>query len=122
MLKIKQAIVSVSDKTNLNILSDYFVKNRVKVLSSGGTYKFLKKINSNLDIHLIEDLTKFKEILDGRVKTLHPKIHAGILSNKKDPNHAKQLRELEISTTDLVVVNLYPFEKNSEKFAGFEKR
>ena len=122
MLKIKQAIVSVSDKTNLNILSDYFVKNRVKVLSSGGTYKFLKKINSNLDIHLIEDLTKFKEILDGRVKTLHPKIHAGILSNKKNPNHAKQLRELEITTTDLVVVNLYPFEKNSEKFSSFEKK
>ena len=100
-VKIKQAIVSVSDKTNLNILSDYFVKNRVKVLSSGGTYKFLKKINSNLDIHLIEDLTKFKEILDGRVKTLHPKIHAGILSNK-NPNHAKQLRELEIQQLTLL--------------------
>ena len=71
MLKIKQAIVSVSDKTNLNILSDYFVKNRVKVLSSGGTYKFLKKINSNLDIHLIEYiqiLKNFQEIFQQKIK------------------------------------------------------
>ena len=86
-IRIKQAIVSVSDKSNLEKLSFFFYKNNIKVLSSGGTFDFLKKINSRLMLTKIENFTKFPEILDGRVKTLHPLIHAGILANKNSPAH-----------------------------------
>ena len=112
-IRIKQAIVSVSDKSNLEELSSFFYKNNIKVLSSGGTFDFLKKINSRLMLTKIENFTKFKEILDGRVKTLHPLIHAGILANKNKPDHLKQIKEIGLEPIDLVVTNLYPFEKIS---------
>ena len=112
-IKIKQAIVSVSDKSNLEKLSFFFYKNKIKVLSSGGTFDFLKKINSRLMLTKIENFTKFPEILDGRVKTLHPLIHAGILANKNSSAHLKQIKKMGLEPIDLVVTNLYPFEKIS---------
>ena len=112
-IRIKQAIVSVSDKSNLEKLSFFFYKNNIKVLSSGGTFDFLKKINSRLMLTKIENFTKFPEILDGRVKTLHPLIHAGILANKYSPAHLKQIKKMGLEPIDLVVTNLYPFEKIS---------
>ena len=112
-LKIKRALVSVSNKDNLEKLVEYFKKYKITVLSSGGTYSFLKNLDSNLLVQEISKFTNFQEILDGRVKTLHPLIHGGILAKKDNPNHIKQLQKLKIYPVDLVVVNLYPFEQVS---------
>ena len=114
-IKIKQAVVSVSDKNNLKKLVNYFYKNKINILSSGGTFEYLKKINPNLILTKIEDFTNFREILNGRVKTLHPLIHSGILAKKNNHSHMKQLAELGVKPIDLVVVNLYPFEEISNK-------
>ena len=114
-INIKKAIVSVSDKNLLNKIGKYFLKYNVVVLSTGGTYKFLKKNFPDLKIKEIAAFTNFNEILDGRVKTLHPLNHAGILADKENPSHLKQLKQLGISSIDLVVINLYPFEKISTK-------
>ncbi len=110
-LNIKKAIISVSDKDKLEILVDYFLNNKISVISTGGTYKFLKKTSNNLDLQEIENFTKFKEILDGRVKTLHPFVFSGILAKNEDIKHQTELDNLGITNIDLVVVNLYPFEK-----------
>ena len=110
-ISIERAIVSVSDKSHLEKLGQYFLRNKVTVLSTGGTFSFLKKKFKKLKLEEISNFTNFKEILDGRVKTLHPYIHAGILAKKKSPDHIKQLNKLGILSVDLVVINLYPFEK-----------
>ena len=115
-IKIKTAIVSVSDKTKLKKLADYFFENNIKVISSGGTFQNLKKLNQKLNLIEVSSYTNFNEILDGRVKTLHPFIHAGILADKSKENHKKQLNDLNLSLIDLVVVNLYPFESTVKKF------
>ena len=101
-INIKKAIVSVSDKNLLNKIGKYFLKYNIVVLSTGGTYKFFKENFPNLKIKEISSFTNFNEILDGRVKTLHPLIHAGILANKANPSHLKQLKLLGISSIDLV--------------------
>ena len=114
-INIRKAIVSVSDKNLLDKIGKYFLKYGIVVLSTGGTYKFLKKNFPDLKIKEVAAFTNFNEILDGRVKTLHPLIHAGILADKENPSHLKQLKQLGISSIDLVVINLYPFEKISTK-------
>ena len=112
-INIRKALVSVSDKSLLEKIGEYFLKYSIIVMSTGGTYNFLKKKFPSLKLQEIADFTNFKEILDGRVKTLHPLVHAGILAKKNDPSHLKQLKELGIPSVDLVVINLYPFEKVS---------
>ena len=112
-INIRKAIVSVSDKSLLEKIGEYFLKYNITVLSTGGTYIFLKKKFTNLKLEEIATFTNFKEILNGRVKTLHPLIHAGILANKKNSSHLKQLKQLGITSVDLVIINLYPFEKVS---------
>ncbi len=121
-INIRNAILSVSDKSLLDKIGDYFLKYNITVLSTGGTYTFLKKKFPNLKLQEIANFTNFKEILDGRVKTLHPLIHAGILANKKRSSHLKQLKQLGINSVDLVIVNLYPFEKvsNNKKISESE--
>ena len=114
-IKIQTALVSVSDKSRLNELSDYFLKNNIKVISSGGTFKKLKIINPKLKLIEVAEYTNFNEILNGRVKTLHPRIHAGILADKNNINHKKQLNDLNFDLIDLVIVNLYPFEDSIKK-------
>ena len=109
-IKIKTALVSVSDKEKLEELADYFFKNNVHVISSGGTFKHLKKSNYKLRLTEVSSYTNFQEILNGRVKTLHPLIHAGILADKNKISHKNQLDKLNINPIDLVIVNLYPFE------------
>lgn len=117
MIKIKTALISVFDKTGILDLAKNLAKNEVQIISSGGTAKYLKE--NNIKVTEVSEYTGFNEIFDGRVKTLHPKIHAGILARgKSDENELKKIGATKI---DLVVVNLYPFadevadEKSTEK-------
>ena len=119
MKKIKTALISVSDKTNLKPLLQTLKENNIKLISSGGTFKIIK----NLGFKCLEvsDFTGFDEILDGRVKTLHPKIHAGILNKRKNKSHKKDLKKNNFETIDLVIVNFYPFEKTLKKTKNHNK-
>ncbi len=109
MSKIKTALISVSDKKDLQYLLLILKKYNIKIISSGGTFKKIK----NLGFNCVEvsTFTKFPEILDGRVKTLHPKIHGGILSKRRNKKHLKEVKNNNLENIDLVVVNFYPFEK-----------
>ncbi|NLC20016.1 MAG: bifunctional phosphoribosylaminoimidazolecarboxamide formyltransferase/IMP cyclohydrolase [Clostridiales bacterium] len=102
-----RALISVSDKTGIIEFARELAALGVEIISTGGTYAKLKE--ANIPAIEISELTGFPECLDGRVKTLHPKVHAGILAMRSNPDHMKQLADLNISTIDLVVVNLYPF-------------
>ena len=113
MKKIKTALISLSDKSNLKQLLQALKKNNVKLISSGGTFKEIKKLN--FKCLEVSDFTGFDEILNGRVKTLHPKIHAGILNKRNNKNHFKELKKNNFENIDLVVVNFYPFEKTLEQ-------
>lgn len=108
MNPIKTALISVSDKTGIIEFAKNLKKLDVKIISTGGTAKFLKK--AGIPVVSVEEITSFPEILDGRVKTLHPKIHAGILA-KKTKKHIDELKKHKIGAIDIVVINLYPFEQ-----------
>ena len=110
MFKIKRVLVSVYEKKNIELLIPFFIKENIEVYSTGGTYKHLKTLSTKLKLTEISTLTNFPEILDGRVKTLHPNVHAGILA-KKNNIHKKELAKLNIKFFDMVIVNLYPFEE-----------
>ncbi len=107
LLPIKRAILSVTDKTGLGELGKFLADNGVELVSTGGTYAFLEK--EGLKVTKVSDVTGFPEILGGRVKTLNPKIHGGILADKDNPDHLKTLEEHHIQPFDLVCVNLYDF-------------
>ena len=107
-LKIKNALVSVSDKENIISLLKSFKKYKINIISSGGTYKFIKKLGYQC-IELSK-YTGFKEMLDGRVKTLHPKIHAGILHDRQNKTHKNEMSKQKYPPIDLIVVNFYPFQ------------
>ena len=109
MKKIKTALISVSDKRNLKSLLDILKKNKIKIISSGGTYKEIKKLK--FKCLEVSKFTNFPEILEGRIKTLHPKIHAGILNKRNIKSHLKDLKDNNFENIDLVIVNFYPFEK-----------
>ncbi len=106
-MTIKQALISVSDKTGVVELAQGLRQFGVTILSTGGTAKLLK--NAGVDVTEVSDYTGFPEMLDGRVKTLHPKIHAGILAQKELPAHMIAMEKMSLPTIELVVVNLYPF-------------
>lgn len=108
-LKVRRALVSVSDKRGLVDLAKALGRYGVEIISTGGTHQALKE--AGVAVRSVSDLTGFPEILDGRVKTLHPAVHAGILAATDNPLHLKQLRTHNIEPIDLVVVNLYPFEQ-----------
>ena len=111
MIKIKTALLSVYDKTGILELAEFLAKNNVEILSSGGTAKHL--IKNGIEVTEVSDYTGSPEMFDGRVKTLHPKIHAGILARgEKD---SKELEEFGAKKIDLVVVNLYPFSEEVSK-------
>ena len=112
-LKIKKALVSVSDKENILSLLKVFKKYNIEIISSGGTYKFIKKLGYNCTE--ISKYTGFKEMLDGRVKTLHPKIHAGILHDRQNKTHQDEMSKNKFPSIDLIVVNFYPFQKIVQK-------
>ena len=109
MKKIKKALISVSDKRSLKDLLKILTKHKIKLISSGGTYKEIKKLK--FKCLEISEYTGSPEILDGRVKTLHPKIHAGILSKRNNKHHKRDLAKNNFEEIDLVIVNFYPFEK-----------
>jgi len=113
MVKIKRALISVSDKTELIDFARELNKLGVEILSTGGTAKFL--MDNNIPVKEVSEYTGFPEMLDGRVKTLHPKIHAGLLALRNNPKHMQSLKEHNIGLIDMVVVNLYPFEKITRK-------
>src|SRR6059058_5650125 len=104
---IKQALISVSDKTGVLDFARALSALGVNILSTGGTAKLLQ--DNGVPVTEVADYTGFPEMLDGRVKTLHPKVHGGILARRDLPEHAASLTEHRIPTIDLVVVNLYPF-------------
>ena len=108
MNKIKTALISVSDKKNLKPLLNILKKNKVKIISSGGTYKEIKKLK--FKCLEVSEFSNSPEILEGRVKTLHPKIHAGILNKRSKESHQNEMRLNEFENIDLVIVNFYPFE------------
>jgi phosphoribosylaminoimidazolecarboxamide formyltransferase / IMP cyclohydrolase len=109
MKKIKKVLISVSDKSNLKKLLLSLSKYKVEIISSGGTYKEIKKLKFKCTE--ISNYTNSPEILNGRVKTLHPKIHAGILSKRNNHSHKKDLKKNNFDEIDLVIVNFYPFEE-----------
>ena len=109
----KRALISVSDKSNIVEFAKGLEKFGFEIISTGGTYTHLK--NNGVNCISIEDVTNFPEILEGRVKTLHPKIHGGLLSKRGNELHSKHVKENNIEYIDLVCVNLYPFEETVKK-------
>ena len=119
MRKIKTALISVSDKKNLKPLLNSLKKNNIKIISSGGTYKEIKKLK--FKCIEVSEFTNSPEILEGRVKTLHPKIHAGILNKRKSKIHLKDLKNNNFENIDLVIVNFYPFEETLKNTKNHKK-
>jgi len=114
-IPIKRALLSVSDKTGLAELGKALAAKGVELVSTGGTAKALR--DAGLTVKDISDLTGFPEMMDGRVKTLHPKVHGGLLAVRDNPEHAASMAQHEIGAIDLVVVNLYPFAQTVAKGA-----
>ena len=107
--KIRNALISVSDKTSLISILKILKKYKIKIISSGGTYKSIRKLG--YECTEISKYTGFKEMLDGRVKTLHPKIHAGILHDRFNKKHQGEMNKKKFPSIDLIIVNFYPFQK-----------
>ena len=119
MTKIKSALISVSDKKNLKTILFNLKKHNINIISSGGTFKYIKKLG--FKCLEVSEYTGFPEILNGRIKTLHPKIHAGILNIRKNKKHKKDLEKQNIKNIDLVIVDLYPFEKKLDQKKKFKE-
>ena len=113
MAVIKRALISVSDKTGIIELATALVKLNIEILSTGGTAKLFR--NNNIPVIEVSDYTGFPEMLDGRVKTLHPKVHGGLLGRRDLPEHVSAMQAQSIPNIDLLVVNLYPFEATIAK-------
>jgi len=113
MNKIRRALISVSDKAGLDNFVKALNELGVEIISTGGTAKRIEELG--IPVKKVSEYTGFPEMLDGRVKTLHPKIHGGLLALRDNPEHMKQIKEYGIETIDMVVVNLYPFEKTVAK-------
>ncbi len=107
MPRAARALISVSDKTHLSEFAQGLAALSIEIVSTGGTAAFLAA--QNIPVINVSDVTGFPEMLDGRVKTLHPKIHGGLLAVRANPQHMQTLRQHTIEPIDLVVINLYPF-------------
>ena len=119
MKKINSALISVSNKSNLRPLLQILKKNNIKLISSGGTFKKIQSLK--FDCLEISKFTGFKEILDGRVKTLHPKVYAGILNKRNLKSHKIDLKDNNFENIDLVIVNFYPFEQTLKQTKNHKK-
>ena len=107
-LKIKNALISLTDKNKIEIVAKKLKELDINIISTGGTAKYLK--SHSIDVIDITEITNFPEILDGRVKSLHPKIFGGILYRRNNENDLKTIDSLKIESIDLVIVNLYKFD------------
>ena len=116
---IKRALISVSDKDGIAEFARKLIEYGVEILSTGGTAKLLK--DEGIAVKDVSDHTGFPEIMDGRVKTLHPKIHGGILAVRDNPEHTKAMDEHDIDAIDLLVINLYPFVQTVKNGKGFDE-
>jgi phosphoribosylaminoimidazolecarboxamide formyltransferase/IMP cyclohydrolase len=116
LVPVRRALISVSDKSGLDRLAKALAERGVELVSTGGTAAKLRE--NGADPRDISDLTGFPEMMDGRVKTLHPKVHGGLLAVRDNPDHASAMTEHDIAPIDLVVVNLYPFEATVARSAG----
>src|SRR6476660_8561675 len=108
LVPVRRALISLSDKSGRDELAAGLARHRVEIVSTGGTAAKLRELGS--EVRDISDLTGFPEMMDGRVKTLHPKVHGGLLGVRDNPEPAAAMQEHAIAPIDLVVVNLYPFE------------
>lgn len=115
---MKRALVSVSDKNGVVDFCKSLVKNGYEIISTGGTYKIL--VDNGVKAIEIDEVTKFPECFEGRVKTLNPFVHGGILHRRDKQSHLDQAKELGVEAIDLVCVNLYPFKETIEKTDDFE--
>ena len=115
-MTIRRALLSVSDKSGVVELASRLAKGGVELVSTGGTARALRE--AGLQVRDVADVTGFPEMMDGRVKTLHPMIHGGLLAVRDDPEHAAAMEAHEIGAIDLLVVNLYPFEETVTRGAG----
>src|SRR3954468_10397127 len=116
---IKRALLSVSDKSGLIDFARALADHGIELVSTGGTAKAIA--DAGLKVADVSELTGFPEMMDGRVKTLHPKVHGGLLAIRNNREHAKSMKDHGIAPIDLLVVNLYPFEATVDKGAGFEE-
>ncbi len=107
--KIRRALISVFDKTGLLELAAVLQQFDVEIISTGGTAQSLR--NAGLKVRDVSDVTGFPEMMDGRIKTLHPRIHGGLLAIRSNADHVSAMRQQDIIPIDLVVVNLYPFQQ-----------
>src|SRR5512133_3179923 len=113
MPTIKRALISLSDKSGIVDFARELAALKVEILSTGGTAKLLR--DAGIPVKDVSDFTGFPEMLDGRVKTLHPKVHGGILGMRGNPEHVETMKKHGIEPIDMVVVNLYPFEATVAK-------
>ncbi len=118
-MRPQRALISVSDKRKVVEFAKELAKLGIEIVSTGGTAKLLR--DSGVKVKDISQLTGFPEIMEGRVKTLHPKVHGGILADRRKDEHLKAMRELEIEPIDIVVVNLYPFKETLKKGANLDE-
>ena len=116
--RVTRALLSVSDKTGLIEFARALAGHGVELVSTGGTAKAIAA--AGLKVRDVSELTGFPEMMDGRVKTLHPKVHGGLLAIRDNKEHAEEMKAHGIAPIDLLVVNLYPFEATVDKGAGFE--
>ena len=112
-IKIKRALISVTDKLDLEKIAKVLLKNKIEILSTGGTAKYLRQ--KSIPVKEVSDETDFPEILDGRVKTLNPKIHGGILYRRDDTSHLEQIQRHDVHEIDLLIINLYKFRETLQK-------
>ena len=119
MKKIRSALISVSDKSNLKPILQNLKKNNIRIISSGGTFKAIQKLK--FKCLEVSNFTGSNEILGGRIKTLHPKIYAGILNKRDNKSHQKDLKINNFENIDLVIVNFYPFQQTLRKTNNHNK-
>ncbi len=116
-VRVKRALISVSDKTGIVQLAKELVRRNIEIVSTGGTSEFLKEYE--LPVIDVDEITNFPELMDGRLKTLHPKIHGGLLGVRENENHLSSMREHNIPEFDVLIVNLYPFAKVMSSKASY---
>ncbi|MBH87757.1 MAG: bifunctional phosphoribosylaminoimidazolecarboxamide formyltransferase/inosine monophosphate cyclohydrolase [Pelagibacterales bacterium] len=119
IIKIEKALISLSDKSNIEVLIKIIKKYNIEVLSTGGTANLLRE--QKLNVKDVSDYTNFPEMLDGRVKTLHPKIHGGLLGRTNISKHKQEMKQHSIEPINLVIVNLYPFSEAVKNNLSFEE-